>query len=52
MRDYQLSEPILLGREGTFSAPGDGQLYLRCRDHWGQLGDNDGSVVVALTPAK
>ena len=52
MRDYQLSEPILLGRDGTFPAPCDGQLYLRCRDNWNQLGDNDGSVVVAFSRAK
>jgi hypothetical protein len=48
MRDYQLSEPIPLGQGGSFSAPCDGQLYLRCRDYWNQLSDNDGSIVVTL----
>jgi hypothetical protein len=48
MRDFQLSEPILLGRDGKFSAPSDGQLYLRCRDAWNQVDDNEGSVVVAI----
>jgi hypothetical protein len=49
MRDFQLSEPILLGRDGKFSAPSDGQLYLRCRDAWNQVDDNEGSVVVAIS---
>ena len=52
MRDFQLSEPIPLGQGGSFSAPCDGQLYLRCRDNWNQLGDNDGSIVVAFSRAK
>jgi hypothetical protein len=52
MRDYQLSEPILLGQDGTFAAPCDGQLYLRCRDDWSRLGDNEGSIVVAIAHAK
>ncbi|MHB9080916.1 MAG: hypothetical protein ACYC3X_25880 [Pirellulaceae bacterium] len=49
MRDFQLSEPVLLGQDGKFSAPSDGQLYLRCRDAWSQLADNAGSVVVAFS---
>ena len=49
MRDFQLSEPILLGRTRQFPAPCDGQLYLRCRDDWNQLGDNDGSIVVTFS---
>jgi hypothetical protein len=49
LRDFQLSEPLLLGQDGKFSAPSDGQLYLRCRDAWSQVGDNDGSVVVTFS---
>lgn len=49
LRDFQLSEPVLLGREGKFSAPNDGQLYLRCQDVWNELDDNQGSVVVTLS---
>jgi hypothetical protein len=52
MRDYQLTEPVLLGQHGTFQAPCDGQLYLRCRDDWSRLGDNDGSIVVTFSRAK
>jgi hypothetical protein len=51
LRDYQLSEPFLLGERGSFSAPCDGQLYLRCRDNWSELGDNEGSVLVTLSRA-
>ncbi|MHB0954864.1 MAG: hypothetical protein ACYC6N_04230 [Pirellulaceae bacterium] len=49
MRDFQLSEPIPLGRQGKFLAPGDGQLYVRCGDAWSQVGDNEGSVVVTFS---
>ena len=51
MRDFQLSEPILLGENGSFAAPCDGQLYLRCHDPWNQLSDNNGSIVVAFSNA-
>jgi hypothetical protein len=50
-KDYQLSEPFLLGEQGTFIAPTDGKLFLRCRDAWGQLADNEGSIRVTLRPA-
>ncbi len=51
MRDYQLSEPIALGEGGSFAAPCDGQLYLRCRDDWSRLSDNSGSIVVEFSKA-
>lgn len=47
--DYQLSEPFPLGRSGRFAAPAAGRLYVRCRDGWTHLGDNEGSVVVTFT---
>lgn len=45
---YELSEPFELGAEGSFRAPGNGQLYLRCRDKWGELADNSGTLTVKL----
>ena len=48
LKGNQLTEPFLLGEDSSFRAPCDGQLYLRCRDSWAQLSDNDGSVVVSL----
>jgi hypothetical protein len=46
--EYTLTEPFELGRAGTFVAPADGNLYLRCRDHWVSLADNSGTVTVRL----
>ncbi len=46
--DYELSEPFDLGSEETFTARGDGQLYVRCQDDWGQLADNEGSISLRL----
>ena len=48
--DYQLSEPFDLGASGTFKAPTEGKLYLRCNDAWKKLADNKGSVTVKLKP--
>jgi hypothetical protein len=48
MADYQLGEPIELGAGGSFKAPADGQLYLRCGDKWGELADNKGTLTVKL----
>lgn len=45
---YVLDEPFELGAFGTFVAPSEGNLYLRCRDSWVALSDNKGSVVVKL----
>lgn len=46
--DYQLSEVIELGRRGKFVAPRDGHLYLRCRDDFTGLADNEGTLTVHL----
>ncbi len=43
-----MSEPIELGTSGTFVAPHDGTLYLRCRDTWHTIADNQGSVKVRI----
>jgi len=46
--EYELSEPIALGIDGTFTSPADGKLFLRCRDSWGALADNMGRVTVTI----
>ncbi|MCR9199630.1 MAG: hypothetical protein NXI04_13360 [Planctomycetaceae bacterium] len=48
IENFQLSEPFELGSSGTFTAPGNGQLVLRCRDKWTQLNDNSGSISVKI----
>ena len=45
---YQLSEPFALGTRGKFVAPKEAQLFVRCRDAWTSLGDNEGSGEVVL----
>jgi hypothetical protein len=45
---FELGEPFELGADGSFSAPSDGQLYLRCRDKWGALADNKGTLTIKL----
>jgi hypothetical protein len=46
---YRMGQPFALGSSGTFEAPGGGDLYLRCRDEWHQLDDNQGRLRVRLT---
>jgi len=48
MNDYRLGEPIEMGVRGTFIAAQDGDLYLRCRDDWNRIADNDGQITVYL----
>lgn len=48
---FELSEPFDLGHEGEFDAPGAGKLFLRCRDDWGQLADNQGKLTLRLSRA-
>jgi hypothetical protein len=45
---YQLSVVIPLGSSATFTAPSDGQLFLRCQDELNSLGDNKGEIAVHL----
>lgn len=52
MKEYKLSEPFDLGTKGTFYAPSDGLLFLRCQDDWCQLADNKGTVTVKLKQDK
>ncbi|HVA50191.1 MAG TPA: hypothetical protein VNH11_27780 [Pirellulales bacterium] len=51
-KNFQLGEPFELGAHGEFTAASEGKLYLRCRDGWGELGDNKGTLTVKLKAAK
>lgn len=51
-QDYSLSQPIPLGEQGTFRAPTDGQLYVRCEESWARIGDNSGSLNVQFRKAQ
>jgi len=42
--DNQQTPPFELGEKGTFVGDQEGQLYVRCRDAWTELSDNDGKV--------
>ncbi len=44
--DYRLSEPFDLGASGEFEAQSDGNLFVRCRDDWCEIADNQGAVTV------
>jgi hypothetical protein len=48
-KDFALSEPFSLGEQGSFVAPGDGQLFLRCREPWHGLADNSGQLTVKIS---
>jgi hypothetical protein len=41
---YYLTSPFELGEQGTFVAPENGTLYVRCQDAWTELGDNSGTI--------
>ncbi|MCA8995765.1 MAG: hypothetical protein KDA80_02240 [Planctomycetaceae bacterium] len=51
-QDYVLGEPFPIPDGEPFTAPSDGQLYLRCQDDWGKLTDNQGSKTVRIKLAK
>jgi hypothetical protein len=42
--DYELSEPFAIPDDGSFVAPSEGQLFLRCEEAWNRLADNKGKV--------
>lgn len=46
--DFVLGEPFELGKFGSFVAPADGSLYLRCRQPWPEIADNRGSLSVKV----
>ena len=49
-QDYQLSDEFELGTNTTFVAPVDGALFVRCREGWGAIADNKGSLNCKLIP--
>lgn len=44
----ELGAPFVLGRRGDWTAPQAGQLYVRCRDAWHSLADNDGQLMLRI----
>lgn len=46
--DYKLGKPFELGTFGSFAAPSDGKLFLRCNDMWAQIADNTGRMSVKV----
>jgi hypothetical protein len=46
--DFTLTSPTPIGAKASFTAPADGQLFLRCADDWTQLGDNEGQISVVI----
>ncbi|MCE9629577.1 MAG: hypothetical protein K8S94_02500 [Planctomycetia bacterium] len=46
--DFALTTPIPLAARSSFTAPVDGQLFLRCDDDWTQLADNEGELTVTV----
>lgn len=51
LKDLVLSDPFALHAYGSFKAPGDGQLYVRCRDAWTELSDNKGAMQLKIKRA-
>ena len=51
LHGFELSKPFSLASHGAFKPPVDGKLFLRCREKWGQLADNSGSVNFKLKNA-
>ncbi len=49
--DYRLSEPFDLGSSGEYEAQMDGNLFVRCRDDWCEIADNQGAVTVKFKSA-
>ncbi len=49
--EFQLSSPFALTPECSFRPSRRGNLYLRCRDRWNQLGDNHGCLEIQVTRA-
>jgi hypothetical protein len=50
MKDFILGEPFDLGAAGTFVAPSDGDLYLRCKCPWIELPNNSGKINIRIKP--
>ncbi|MCA9171617.1 MAG: hypothetical protein KDB23_28310, partial [Planctomycetales bacterium] len=48
LEGHTLSSPTLLGTNNLWRASRTGTVYLRCRDAWGELSDNRGSMSVHI----
>ena len=46
LNEFKLSQPFKLGTRGSFTAPSDGHLFIRCKDDWTDLSNNDGQISV------
>ena len=49
--NLKIGKPFELGTKGTFVAE-EGQLFVRCRDDWNRLSDNDGQVTLYVRRAQ
>jgi hypothetical protein len=47
-KDYREGQPFELGERGQFMGQVEGQLYVRCRDDWKELSDNDGELTLHI----
>ena len=47
-KDFALSKPFDLGSKGSFVAPSEGHLYVRCNDEWTDLGNNNGALKLEI----
>ena len=52
MKDYQLGREFDLGGQDSFQSTVGGDLYLRCRNAWGELADDSGCIAAKLTLGK
>ena len=50
--DFSLSKPFTLGKRGSFTGPSDGHLFIRCKDDWTDLSNNDGKLSVFFKRTK
>ncbi len=48
MHDYRLSDEFELGTLTTWTAPAEGDLYLRCREPMAALDDNSGEIEATI----
>ncbi|MEM7782779.1 MAG: hypothetical protein AAF623_05445 [Planctomycetota bacterium] len=47
-RNFQLEKPFEMGQRGMLEKLPEGQLYVRCRDSWTSLSDNDGELTLYI----
>ena len=47
-KDFRQGQPFELGERGQCTSQIEGQLYVRCRDDWTELSDNDGELTLHI----